>query len=75
MMHVFPASLLVNLPPDFKKARMAARASFSTPISKTPEIKISICFPLSRFACQPSLVADVSAIISSEILFFHLTRL
>lgn len=63
------------LPPLESFPRMAAKASFPTPILKPPEMKSPICFQLAwPLNIQPSY-ADESAIILSEILFFYLTRL
>lgn len=52
-------------PPSFGKSpRMAAKASFPTPILKPPEMKSPICFQLAwPLNIQPSLAADESAII------------
>lgn len=62
--------------PPLESPRMAAKASFPTPISKPPEMKFPICFQLPwPLHIQPSPVVDKSAIILSEILFFYLTRL
>lgn len=69
--------LLINLPSLLWKAPgWQPKPHFEPLFQKPPERKFPICFRLAwPLHIQPSLVADKSAIILSEILFFYLTGL